>query len=250
MRRPASTSPRTRSRSPVRRDPEWCRNARPSRPWRHRRRQKSPDPVFPARDAHYDLVLHGQRRHRDAVTLAVFGHLRLPDDGARLGVQGHQLGVKRAQVDPAVQHGHPPVHLPAADAGAFRQFMPVLPVGPPRPNVQCQSVTRGLGHVHDAVDHQRCRLHLLQALELEHPVETQAVDIGGVDLVQATVAPTPVAAGVGEPVPRQLVRRQQFVVGHLSREDRRFLSGNRFSRLAGHRQQQHQPDRRMPLHGR
>ena len=40
--------------------------------------QKSPDAVFTARDAHDDLVLHGQRSHRDAVALAVFGHLRLP----------------------------------------------------------------------------------------------------------------------------------------------------------------------------
>ena len=76
------------------------------------------------------------------------------------------------------------------------------------------------------------------------------MDVGGVDLVQAAVTPTPVTAGIGEPVPRQPVRRQQFIVGHLSREDRRVLSGNGSIRRAGHRQQQHQPDRRMPLHGR
>ena len=212
--------------------------------------QESPDAVFPARDAHDDLVLHGQRRHRDAVALVVLGHLRLPDDGARLGVQGHELGVQRSQVDPAVQNGHSPVHLAAADADAFRQFVPVLPVGPAGPDVQRQGVAGRLRHVHDVVDHQRRGLHLLQALELERPVQAEAVDIGGVDLVQAAVAPTPVTAGIGEPVPRQLVRRQQFFGRHLSREDRRFLSGNRSARLAGRRQQQHQPDRRMPFHGR
>ena len=82
----------------------------------------------------------------------------------------------------------------------------VVPERTPGARIERSGVTGRLGDIHNAVDHERRCLKLVQVVNLVHPNRFQVRDVLGVDLVQRRIAIAPVVAGVSQPVARLTFR--------------------------------------------
>ena len=196
------------------------------------------DAELAARDARDHRVADDQRRRRLAVTLHVVGHLGVPEQGARAGVDRHQVGVVRAHVQGFAQDRHAAVVAAAAQSDAVRQRVLVTPVRPPRQGVDRGHVAGRLGDEHDAVDHQRRRLVAVELPDLVRPLQLQTLHVPAVDLIQPAEALPVQRAVVHEPVVRLVVRVHEPFPGHRREERhavRRGLLGGR--RLRGGQEQ-------------
>jgi hypothetical protein len=98
--------------------------------------QKAPNTVLASRDARDHHVFHHQRRPGDAVPGRVVDHLRFPADIAAAGIEGHELGVERAQVHGVAQNGEAAIDLAAANGQLVGQRMVVQPIRKPRLGVR------------------------------------------------------------------------------------------------------------------
>jgi len=69
--------------------------------------------ILAARDADDDLVLHGERRHRDGITGLVIGNDSIPLHRARLAFRANRLRVNGSDKNEIAENRHAPVHLTA-----------------------------------------------------------------------------------------------------------------------------------------
>ena len=193
-----------------------------------RRREPAADAELAAGDAGDRHVLHDQRRPGDRLALVGIGDLPLPDDLAGLLVRRDQAAVQRvgdheiapqrdaAVVDAAARDGAGPVvvglrvHLP--DQRAFAAVC-----------VDLVDRAPAVGDVEEAVLGDRRALEAamrpdapaLDAAKLHGPGDVQALDVGGVDLVQVGEAVRREVLVMQQPVPLLLVCVHQAVLRHL-----------------------------------
>src|SRR4051794_40634471 len=133
------------------------------------------------------------------------------------------MRVNGAEKQPAVSYGNAAVYLTATRIYLCRESTAVSPVRTPGDCVQSNHIGWRLAHIHYAVHHQGGGLNPLSDRHLIYPRDPQFIYIVTGDLLQRTVTPASVCAGVGHPLSRLLISLQQPVVGHLRNCD---LSAN------------------------
>jgi len=110
------------------------------------------------------------------------------------------MRVKRPYVDLVVKDRDTPVHCSTAPPHFFGQSARIPPERPRRSRIERRDAAARLAHIHDAVDHQRCRFDLLGSFNLIRPGKFQPPDIRRRYLIQTRVAVRAVVARVREPV--------------------------------------------------
>ena len=141
------------------------------------------DAVLAAVGADQDFAVDGGRGHRLAVALLGIADLLLPDDGAGLGVERHEFGVERADIDLVLIDGDAAIVRSAAEGRHRAELGLEVPNFRAGLGVECVHVAEGRGDIHHAVDDDRRRLHRLLDLGREDPGRMQMPDIAAVDLV-------------------------------------------------------------------
>ena len=135
---------------------------------------------------------------------AVDDGVLLPRHRAGGRVQRDQPAVVGAHVDLALVEGDAAVdHVAAALVPGFLRHLGIVgPEALPGAGVHRVDHAPRRGHVHDAVHHQRRRLHAARGLEVVRPGEAQHLDVVRVDLAEAAEARLGVVQAVAQPVAR------------------------------------------------
>ena len=182
------------------------------------RRDEPADALIAARGADDDLAVDGQRRQREGVGQRHVRHAGVPELHARRRVDRHHVRVERCHEHLVAEHRHAAVVRPAAGEVVGRRRVAVDPEHASGPGVEGDDVVGPLRQVHHAVDHDGRRLPRPCHGGLVHPLQAEAADVVGGDLVELAVALAEVAARVGQPVLRLVGRSAQPVEGHLRRQ--------------------------------
>ena len=147
------------------------------------RLDEAADAVFAAVCADQNLAVDGRRRHRLAVAFFRIGDVGGPHRLAGLGVERHQLGVERRQIDLVAIDGDAAVVRAAAIGRDRPHVVLVVPQLLAGLGVERVDVAERRGDVHHAVDDDRRGFHQLLDLGLENPGRMQPLHVGAVDLV-------------------------------------------------------------------
>ena len=125
------------------------------------------------------------------------------------------MRIHRADEQQIAQSGHTAIHKAAADAHVGGHGALILPQWPAGAGIERGDVTRGLGDVHHAINHQRRSFNFTERGRLIDPLGRQLSDIGRGDLRQPGMPVRAVIAGVSEPVFGLLIGFQDLLVGDL-----------------------------------
>src|SRR5207247_9626013 len=118
----------------------------------------------------------------------------------RLGAEGDQVRIHRADEDTIAQHGYAAVHLPAANIDLAGQAAPIAPELAAGGRVEGDYVRRRLAEIHHAIDHQRRGFDAVGDRHLVYPAQLEILHVLAIDLIELAVPPAFVGAGIGEPV--------------------------------------------------
>ena len=173
------------------------------------------DARFGPRHADDDLPVERQRRQRQVVPGLVVLHRHVPAHAARARVERDEMPVHRAEEHRVVENRDAAIDRRRADDDDVgRDGRRVGPHGPSGAHVERRDGARRFGDVHDAVGHERRRLHHARP-HLVRPRHLEARDGLAVDLIQRRVALRLVGPGIGEPVLRLAHGAQQPLIRHL-----------------------------------
>ncbi len=181
--------------------------------------EKSADAVFAAVGADQHFALHDGGRHRLAVAELGIGNVGLPDLLAGLGVERHQLGIKRGEIDLVLEHRHAAVVGPAAIGGDRPELRLVVPELLAGLGVERVDLAERGGDVHDPVHHDGRGLERFAHVGLEDPGRVQAAHVRGVDLGVRIKPPLRVIAVAMQEVAVVAARAAQHLLGDVARHD-------------------------------
>ncbi len=141
------------------------------------------DAIFAAVCADQHLALHDGRRHRLAVAELGIGDIHLPDLVAGPGIERHQLGVERREIDLVLIEFDAPIVRAAAIGGDRSERMLVVPELLAGLGVERVHMAERGGDIHHTIDHDRRRFEGLAHVGLEDPGRMQLLHVAGVDLL-------------------------------------------------------------------
>ncbi len=192
--------------------------------------------VLAAADADDHLVLHDQRRARHRLAAERIAVLRLPLDGARLGIERDQRRVGLRQQHLAVRVGEPAAHRVAAHHGGDGRILPRL-VFPQDAALaikvqRIDDVGEGRVDIHHVADDQRGSLVSTQHAGRKAPHGLQAVHVVGRDLPQRAEPLARVAAAGHHPGAGVPLHAGEAIVGPsmAERGNREHRQGDAFAR--------------------
>ncbi|MNG96424.1 hypothetical protein D3C79_554900 [compost metagenome] len=160
------------------------------------------------------LAIDDHRRGTDGVAFFVVGDLLAPDHLAGVLVQGHQLGVQRAEEHQVAVQRDAAVDHVAAGADVIRQTCIVLPQFLAGAGIHGEHPRVGAGQVHHPVLDQRLGLlaALLLTAEGKRPDRPQVLDVVGIEQVQRAVALALHAQAIGHDLLRVLRVLEDFFI--------------------------------------
>ncbi len=141
------------------------------------------DAVFAAVGANQHLVLDDGRRHRLAVSGFRIRDVALPGYFAGLGLQGHQLGIKRGDVDHVAENLDAAIVGTAAVGRDRSHLVIIVPELHAGLGVERVDMAERRRHIHHAIDDDRRSLQQFLDVGLEDPCDVQILDVVAVDLL-------------------------------------------------------------------
>ena len=129
-------------------------------------------------------------------------HLRFPNRKPTPGVESHEICIRGREEKPSAEYGYTAVHFGAVVRIDRLSAVLVLPDDAAGARIQCEHTPEDTGGVHDAVHHERGRLHWPATGHLPSPACLQVEHIGGGDLLQGRVVSSLIITPIGEPVVR------------------------------------------------
>ena len=140
------------------------------------------DAVFAAVGADQHLVLDDGRRHRLAVSSLRIRDVGLPGNLAGLGLQGHEFGIKRGDVDHIAENLDPAIVGTAAVGRDRSHLVIIVPELHAGLGVERVDMAERRRHIHDAIDDDRRSLQRFLDVGLEDPGDVQVLHVVAVDL--------------------------------------------------------------------
>ncbi len=137
-------------------------------------------PVFAS---YQNLILDDGRSHRLAVTQFRIRNVALPDHGARLRIQGHELGIKGSNINEVAENLDAAVVGTAAVSRYRSHLVIIVPELYAGFCIKRIDMAERRRHIHDAVDDDRRRLQRFLDIGLEDPGDVQALYGVAVDLL-------------------------------------------------------------------
>src|SRR5579872_1161436 len=173
---------------------------------------KAAHSVFTTRHSHNDFVLHQQGCNRKHVSLPVVGSFHVPYDIAGFHVERQYVRVERGHEKLVAQRGKSAIHHAATRLNLIGQVALIAPDRAPGPGIQRECTVVLPRSIQDSVNYQWRGFKLAERRALKHPLRSQIVSVGGINLVESAVPPAFVVPGVSQPVPR-LMRSLNNAVG-------------------------------------